>query len=208
MSFWRLICVLPLLLSCQVEHQAVADGRSAADILKATREAYSSAESYRDSGYVVLDEPLVWKAVQLLTHRETRDHFTTTLARGRGGSFDYQSRDSDRHHARLSTETLDQLDALTGVTRGVSLIIPPLLLGSNRWPRTVAQIRRETDAETAGHDCFRVVADDGYGRVQRIWIEKESLLIRRVETRMHTKGLDSTHTVVYQTVDLRTKADR
>jgi hypothetical protein len=172
----------------------------AADILAATTETYRSFPFYRDEGRVVTrgsgSTPFAEELV-----------FRTAFARPDRLRFEYQYRYHPRRPWKSfvvwahSSEVQVRWDAIgglkrhdslqsaigaaTGVSYGAARAIPVLLMGEEiggRRPTDLGEAVSIGDTVLDGVVCHRISGHGGRAESPRtLWIERDSLLIRRIE---------------------------
>ena len=160
------------------------------DLVHRIREAYSQATSYSDTGsYECINDGEILSRAQFRTRYrdpgdllfEYRDESAHTLSK-RGDQVKYMS-DFDA----APTEDHDislAIAALYGVTSGTSGNIPELLLNLDKGSLFyLAGLKLLDEAKSEdGTPCLRLQGLDFSSEENTIWIGKDDLLIRKIET--------------------------
>ncbi|MEQ1841609.1 MAG: hypothetical protein ABL994_14470 [Verrucomicrobiales bacterium] len=165
------------------------------DLVRRIREAYGQATSYSDTGsYECINDGDILKRAHFKTryrdpgdllfeYWDAPDHFQsahTLSKRGEQVTYmsNYDATPTEDHHISLA------IAALYGVTSGTSGNIPRLLLSLNEgslFYLTDLKLLDEAKSED-GTLCLRLQGLDFSNEENTIWIGKEDLLIRKIET--------------------------
>ncbi|HVU64357.1 MAG TPA: hypothetical protein VHC70_10295 [Phycisphaerales bacterium] len=177
----------------------------AEDILTRMAAVYAALRTYRDTGVVTTTFFSPRK-------RTRRRPFSTRFARSRGFLFEFRSRhgEDDWDQFALWTEggrvrswwsikperegfaTLaNGLSAATGTSGGASHRVPHLLMPEMHAhlpsrPREPASV--VDDADASAQDCVVVALPRMLGLPEHLWIDRSTLLIRRVVEPRHVPG--------------------
>jgi hypothetical protein len=171
----------------------------AESLLARVAAAYAACRTYRDEGVATTT------FIGTSLHRTERRPFSTRFVRPGGFLFEYRRRRCEDHWEQYATwmdgarvrtwcRILDDrqpttslrsaLAAAAGWTSGVADRVPLLLmpgLGENHWLESVRRSARIVEApEAAGHGCVVVESPGVPGRIEQVWIDRSSLLIRRI----------------------------
>jgi hypothetical protein len=180
----------------------VAEGQipETKDLVRRIREAYGQATSYSDTGsYECINDDEILKRAHFKTRYrdpgdllfEYWDENTHTLSK-RGDQVKYMS-DFDA----APTEDHDislAIAALYGVTSRTSGNIPQLLLNLDKGTLFyLAGLKLLDEAKSEdGTPCLRLQGVDFSGEENTIWIGKDDLLIRKIETVKDPANRDTT----------------
>lgn len=187
-----------------------SSGLTAETILTQMKQAYSSCQTYQDTGVVTTT------FIQSSGNWIDEKHFLTAFVRPDGFRFEYIETQSSVEYryiiSRNSAEVLSWWDVTPGIkteesldmaiacATGVSsvsahtiptLLLPNVISGGRLTDITEAQ--RIDDAEIGGVNCYRIQGKFVNDPIT-IWIEANTFLVRRIETQ-HTFTDFSTETV-------------
>ena len=199
---------------------------SASDILRKVAEVYAECRTYRDQG--VMETYLLSSSSEFRPTNETRFFTAFIRPRRYRFEFSEKTRpqkegnsprwDLERRHIAWSdgTEMLIWSNGYSGngilrppsfqqalLTTGpaganiIQLLMPDIFPG-NRITQ-LARLRRESDKELDGVECYRLSGERGTGvAATTVWIDKRTFLIRRIDQKIRSRNTKSNSRITYQ----------
>jgi outer membrane lipoprotein-sorting protein len=196
---YAVICCLPGTTPSAVADEPKQDAFTAEQLLDRMSKAYANCKSYRDSGVVKT------VFIQANGKRTVNKPFETAFVRPDRFRFEYRARKGDEEDYRhliwsngkdvltwwdirpgieKPTSLGMALAAATGVSSGSAHTIPALLM-PDRFPgrglTSMTELKRREDAKHFNLDCFRVEGTFA-NNTQTLWLDKETFLIRRIDS--------------------------
>jgi outer membrane lipoprotein-sorting protein len=190
------------------------DSLTAKELIDRMGKVYADCNSYRDTGVVTtvfIEAGSEWtekKPFQTGFVRPNRFRFEYTDEKRNGAEYRYivwRKGDEVQTWWDVSPgiekpESLGlALAGATGVSGGSAHTIPELLLGEEVGGislTAITKIKRIEDAEFDNVDCFRVTGVF-VDNPERIWIDKETFLIRRIDTQVEFDDFRTDETTTY-----------
>jgi hypothetical protein len=182
--------------SCDRERAVIAQNAAAAEILRATEDAYSRSRVYRDSGTVVRMVSLRLAVVKFLQSGAWHDSFHTMFVRGKRYEFTYETEARQRFSATgddvrgevispfAPKERLGSFDealrSIAGVTAGVAAPVRDLFFA--RFRAGVRAVTRLPDRDVDGVRCAVIEAATSTV-VVTLWVAPD-FTVRRVQRRL------------------------
>lgn len=175
---------------------------TADEILRRSAEVYANCSSYRDEGVVTT---VFIHGPRPFERRTRRQPFRTRFVRPNLWRFEYWNEEvgprsewrhyviwtDDRgHHSwwTLRPENIEDLSidrlfaGATGISSGAARTVPSLLQPSDK-PSLADGFVLEGEEDLVDHKCFRLIRHVGEHRGATMWVDCESLLIRRLFSR-------------------------
>jgi hypothetical protein len=176
--------------------------QSAADLMQRTRDAYHKLQSYSDTGEVVTDYQGIGTSVlsrtkgSFQTTYEAPRHFRLKFRKENGEELAIWTKGQERtvyswwSATRVADSSPSVVPFMTAAspTLGSTTLIPTLLFPQAKFNAQLDQLadpKRDADETVDGHACYRIRGDEraSKGSMVRplvVWIDRESLLVRRV----------------------------
>ena len=191
----------------------------ARDILRKTAQVYRTSKSYVDTGTVQTDYKTPSREWTEKTRIKTAyvapfDFRFESYVRGVSGVevvfIAWRDQNEVRSWYNLSPDIVDgitslprALDAGAGISRDASGMIPGLIIPGTKLGGDIVQLTdavRLGDVQIDGFDCFQV---QGFrwpntGQPTKVWIDKDSFLIRRVYEEQEIQDVHTKTTWFYQ----------
>ncbi|HEX4826088.1 MAG TPA: hypothetical protein VFV19_17450 [Candidatus Polarisedimenticolaceae bacterium] len=195
---------------------ATAEPKTAQDVLEATAHAYAGCATYHDSGKITVafegESGSIATTTSFTTEFVRPDRFRFECAGSslKGSPFHFIVwRDGHgTHHwssrvpgvrSDVTFEAGVESAATPSVSNGASAMIPSLLLSGEVESWGLAKMESMSlGAEAAfGHECFKVSGKFATNE-RTLWIDKKSLLIRRVEELIVSETTRTRRTVDFE----------
>jgi hypothetical protein len=176
--------------------------QSAADLMQRARDAYQKLRTYSDTGEVVMDYQGVGTRVltstrgSFQTSYEAPRHFRMTFRKENGEELAIWTKGQERtvyswwSATRVADSSPSAIPFLTAAspTLGTTTLIPTLLFPQAKLNAQLDQLsdpKLDADEAVDGHACYRIRGNETAikGTMVRplvVWIDRESLLVRRV----------------------------
>lgn len=213
-AVWGSLVALEVSRSMQREEMKPED-MTAGDVLRRTARAYDRCKSYRDTGVVKT------VSVEATGNRTTERPFRTAFVRPDRFRFEFtdeQSGPESRYIVwqdgkRVETWSylkpgVEQSESLrlplagaAGISGRSSLTVPALLFPEGVFgsrPTDLTEAHRIEDGNLGVTRCFRI--EGKYGSPQTLWIDKETFLLRRIDSPMTLPNFRIEDTTTYEPV--------
>lgn len=215
---WVGCCVVALVAGRSAEgDEPKPEAMKASDILKRVAKTYEGCKSYSDTGVVKT------VFVQATGNRTTMKFFQTAFVRPGRFRFEYVEQQNGRGDQYIvwrdgkrvetwwdvkpgveKSESLRMaLAGATGVSGRSAQTVPNLLLPTEVWggrfTDTLADAKRVENADLGLTECFRVEGKLG-DLPQTYWIDKETFLVRRIDSSMKFPNFRTEDTTTYDPI--------
>ena len=195
------------------------DDPNACAILTRMAQMYATCKSYRDQGIVntkFIEQNGTWA---------TQVRFTTAFIRPKQFRFEYQDQFSSSarwyrhivHSDEAGTQVWDEpsasgttsekslyliLAGFKGVSDNSSYTVPSMLFSGKmddmKTPTDLTEMVLLPDVSINGLPCYQISGKLGSGNVVSLWIDKSSLLLRRIDEAHSFSGFRTEETTTYE----------